>query len=254
MNSNRVIINADDCGISTHVNAEIERFIQLGKITSTTVMANMDDLDGAKRLYDLYKDAVSFGVHVNLTDGVPLTHSQALLDYGYFKEDDGKVVLNGYSFINKRIPKRLHQDIINECVAQINKVRDLGIEISHIDSHHLMLTSQSMIGMTPAVLKKTGVKKMRRARNYIEKKSMSFFVRQAWFGFMKMNVQGLQSTDWFEMFTNFYKLSSKGFHMDGTIELMTHPGGNYPKEDELILSVDYGMLFKDYQLINYNTL
>ena len=42
--NNRVIINADDCGINQTVDAEIERFIQLGKITSTTVMSNMDDL------------------------------------------------------------------------------------------------------------------------------------------------------------------------------------------------------------------
>lgn len=252
--NNRVIINADDCGINQTVDAEIERFIQLGKITSTTVMANMDDLSGAKRLYDLYKDSISFGVHVNLTDGEPLTHSQALLDYGYFKEEDGKIVLNGYPFINKRIPKGLHQDIINECVAQINKVKDFGIAVSHIDSHHLMLTSQSMVNMTPMVLKKAGVKKMRRARNYVENKSLSFLIRQAWFAYMKMQVKGLQSTDWFEMFTCFYKLSKKGFRMDGNIELMTHPGGNYSKENELILSTDYSELFKEYELINYNQL
>ena len=252
--NNRIIINADDCGLNQLVDAEIERFIQLGKITSTTIMANMDDLEGAKRLYDQYKDAISFGVHVNLTDGEPLTRSQALLDYGYFKEEVGKIVLNGYSFINKRIPKHLHQDIVNECVAQINKVRDVGVAISHIDSHHLMLTSPSMISMTPAILKKTGIRKIRRARNYIEKKSMSFYIRQAWFEYMKMRVKRLKSTDWFEMFTNFYNLSKKGFHMDGTIELMTHPGGNYLKEDELMLSTDYSVLFKECELINYNQL
>ena len=252
--NNRIIINADDCGLSKTVDTEIERFIQLGKITSTTVMANMDDLDGAKRLYDLYKDKISFGVHVNLTDGEPLTRSQALLDFGYFKEENGRIVLNGYSFINKFIPRKLHQDIVDECVAQINCVRDKGIAISHIDSHHLMLTSSSMTNITPKVLHQAGVNKMRRARNYIEKKSFSFFVRQLWFAYMKMRVKGLQSTDWFEMFSSFYHLSNKGFHMDGTIELMTHPGGNYPKEDELMLGTDYVKLFKDYELIKYNML
>lgn len=251
---NKVIVNADDCGISKQVDVEIERFIQLGKITSTTVMANMDDLEGAKRLYDLYKDKISFGVHVNLTDGEPLTKSQALLDFGYFKEVNGKMVLNGYPYIDKSMPKLLHQDIVNECVAQINKVRDMGIEISHIDSHHLMLTSSSMTNITPKVLKQARVNKMRRARNYIEHKSFSFIVRQAWFAYMKMRVKGLQSTDWFEMFTNFYNLSNKGFRMGGTIELMTHPGGNYPKEDLLMLTTDYSQLFKDYELINYNSL
>lgn len=251
---NRVIINADDCGINQSVDAAIERFIQLDKITSTTVMANMDDLKGAKRLYDLYHDKISFGVHVNLTDGEPLTRSQALLEFGYFKEENGRMVLNGYPFINKRIPKYLYQDIANECVAQIDCVRDSGINVSHIDSHHLMLTSSSMISITPMVLKRAGIKKMRRARNYIRQKSISFYIRQAWFAYMKMRVRSLESTDWFEMFTNFYHLQLNGFHKKGSIELMTHPGGNYPNEDDLILKTDYSILFKDCDLINYYTL
>lgn len=251
---NRVIINADDCGISKSVDAEIERFIQLDKITSTTVMANMDDLKGAKRLYDLYNDKISFGVHVNLTDGEPLTRSQALLDYGYFKEENGKVLLNGYPFINKLIPKYLYRDIANECVAQIDCVRDMGINVSHIDSHHLMLTSLSMINIAPMVLKLTGIKKMRRARNYIDPKEISFYIRQVWYTYMKMRVRQFKSTDWFEMFTNYYNLQLKDFHRDGCIELMTHPGGNYPREDELILKTDYSLLFKNCHLINYYSL
>lgn len=251
---NAVIINADDCGINKEVDAEIERFIQLGKITSTTVMANMDDFEGAKRLYDLYKDKISFGVHVNLTNGEPLTRSQALLDYGYYKEENGKVLLNGYPFINKQIPKCLHQDIINECLAQINKVRDAGIEVSHIDSHHLMLTSKSMVKMTPSVLKRSGVRKMRRARNYFGKKNVSFYVRQAWFLYMKLMAKNVRSTDWFDMFISYYNQTKAGFYMKGSIELMVHPGGCYPEEDELILSSDYDKLFAGYKLINYNQL
>lgn len=252
--NNRVIINADDCGINSKVNAEIERFIILGKITSTTVMANMDDLAGAKNLYDLYKDKISFGVHVNLTDGQPLTQSQALLDYGYYREQDGKIIMNGYSFINKRLPKHLYRDIIKECVTQINKVRDYGISISHIDSHHLMLTSSSMINITPIILNQTGIKKTRRARNYIEHKSFDYYKRQLWLVWMKMNVRGLKSTEWFDMLSSFYTLHKKGFHKNGTIELMTHPGGNYPREDMLMLNSDYNQLFRGYQLINYNNL
>ena len=51
----KLIINADDCGKSKEVNAAIAKFIEAGKITSTTVMANMDDLEGAARLFRQYK-------------------------------------------------------------------------------------------------------------------------------------------------------------------------------------------------------
>lgn len=57
----KLIINADDCGKNKEVNAAISHFIETGKITSTTVMANMDDLEGASRLFDEYQDSISFG-------------------------------------------------------------------------------------------------------------------------------------------------------------------------------------------------
>jgi len=254
MKETRVIINADDCGINQAVDAAIERFILLNKITSTTVMANMDDLAGAKRLYDLYSDVISFGVHVNLTDGPSITKSQQLLDYGFLKEEGGITLLNGYPFIHSRIPKRLHEDIIKECVAQINRVRDEGIEVSHIDSHHLMLTSLSMVSITPQVLEKVGIKTMRRARNYMKSSSLSYFARQLWYGYMKLKTPGLRCVDWFDMFESYYNLTNNGLVKEGTIELMTHPGGSYPQEDELILSLDYSSFFTSAQLINYNQL
>lgn len=47
----KIIINADDCGYSEKVNAAIEDCILKNAITSTTIMANMDDFEGALRLY-----------------------------------------------------------------------------------------------------------------------------------------------------------------------------------------------------------
>lgn len=68
----KVIINADDCGYSKLVDDHIANAIRSGKITSTTMMANMNDFEGALALYDTYKDEVSFGFHLNLTEGTPL--------------------------------------------------------------------------------------------------------------------------------------------------------------------------------------
>ena len=79
----RYIINADDCGKSVIVNKAIEASIINGLITSTTVMANMDDFAGAVRLFQEYGSRISFGWHINLTEGEPLSSSQLLLDNGY---------------------------------------------------------------------------------------------------------------------------------------------------------------------------
>lgn len=253
MKSLKIIINADDCGINESVDKEIERFIQMGKITSTTVMANMDDLKGAVRLFSLYRDMISFGVHINLTDGEPLTYSQLLLDYGYYKEVNGKILLNGYPFIHKILPRSVQKEILVECLAQINQVRDAGINISHIDSHHLMHTSLSMRYITPQILNDSGVKKMRRARNYMPAKGINFYVRQLWFQYMKNKVHGLKSTNYMESFLAFIKLENQKLRMSGSLELMVHPGGNNKEEQQMMLAMDFATI-PNIQLINYNQL
>lgn len=112
----KLIINADDCGKNKEVNAAISHFIETGKITSTTVMANMDDLEGASRLFDEYQDSISFGIHLNLTEGHPLRYSQELLDRGYYKEtanvagEKGNIYLNINQLRNKIISTSIQKE------------------------------------------------------------------------------------------------------------------------------------------------
>ena len=87
-----LIINADDCGRTTQQNISIERAIISGKVTSTSIMANMPAFDGAVNLYNNYREKISFGVHLNLTEGEPLLYSQKLLDIGFYKQEEGKLL------------------------------------------------------------------------------------------------------------------------------------------------------------------
>ena len=142
----KIIINADDLGMSGTVNREIESCIQKGLITSTTIMANMPDFEGARKLYETYKDAISFGWHMNLTEGEPLTKSQALLDFGYFVETKDGVRMNGMAFWKQKFfPKTIREEIKKELRAQIGKIRDNGIRLSHADSHQHIHTSPALL-------------------------------------------------------------------------------------------------------------
>lgn len=89
---NRLVINADDCGRSVYDNLKIEEAINKGIITSTTVMANMEDLDGAVSLYEKYNDRISFGIHLNLSEGAPLVWSDIYRQTGFCVEDNGRMV------------------------------------------------------------------------------------------------------------------------------------------------------------------
>lgn len=127
-----VIINADDLGISLNVNKEIEWAMENGKITSSSILANTQYIDDVKRIVDRFPNC-SFGVHLNLIEGESLTKNPILLKYG--------IVDKNYLF-NRQIQqistftKELKEAIFEEWEAQIQRLLENNIEISHIDGHH----------------------------------------------------------------------------------------------------------------------
>jgi predicted glycoside hydrolase/deacetylase ChbG (UPF0249 family) len=130
----RVILHADDFGYSIDTTLSIRRCIDRGVITSTTVMANMPATDAALKHALQVQPGISVGVHLNLCEGRPLTRATSLVD-------------RTGSFRGKRsvtVRALLHQlnsdDIERECSAQIARVIEAGVRVSHIDGHkHLHL-------------------------------------------------------------------------------------------------------------------
>ncbi len=252
---NRIIINADDCGYSKDVNRHIEYAINKRRITSTSVMANMDDFDGAVHLYKEYKDTTSFGFHMNLTQGTPLLYSQELLDLGFFKEDNGLIVFDGNPFRRKLLSKRIREAIYKEVLTQAEKIMDSGVKISHIDSHHFMHQSVFMIPLLPKLCNDIGVFKIRNYRNYMPF-SLNKIIRTAWSKVIKIENYKISFPKYFVDFQTFYNNNSSGikYHKDNdTIELMCHPGGIYKEEEDLLLEIDVEKKF-NCQLINFNEL
>lgn len=69
----KLFINADDFGLNASVNKAIVESFNSGLINSTTVMANMPGFEEAVNLIHEYKLDRNIGVHLVLTDGLPLT-------------------------------------------------------------------------------------------------------------------------------------------------------------------------------------
>lgn len=253
----KVIINADDCGFNPHVNQHIKGAIESGKITSTTIMANMEDLDGALDLYEKYHNSISFGVHLNLTEGVPIIASKTLLDFGYYSEEDGHLIFNGSraeSFHYKQLPKYIRDEIYKELSAQIERVKKDGARISHIDSHHHIHTSSSLFEIIAQLSKEYSIYKVRRIRNYVSN-PLSFYGRQAWVILSKMHNPKYHFTDYFAIFREFFlNPSLKNIKYNESLELMIHPGHymkSYQDEEMMMMDVEYP---SNFELINYNDL
>lgn len=233
----RIIINADDCGKSGKVNIEIEKCIKNRKISSTTIMANMPAFDGAVKLYREYKNFISFGWHVNLTEGKPLTNSQLLLDTGYYVEKEGKVFFNGKSFWRKFISPSMSREIVKELKKQYEVLCDNGISISHVDSHQHIHTSPGLFFLFPGLLKQLHIERCRRIRNNVNSVSGQL-VRKIWT--IPYKLKNVRMTDSFCSFIDYCNIKKRR-SLGETIELMVHPGHdgeNYKRECELLVNTD----------------
>jgi chitin disaccharide deacetylase len=130
----RLIINADDFGLTSGVNQAIGECHTRGVVTSATLMANGAALTGAVGLAkDLPK--LSVGCHVVLVDGVPVLPASEVRSLAC--GDDGKAfaaALGG--FVQRAVTGRfVEEEIEAEACAQFQKLQSEGVVISHFDTH-----------------------------------------------------------------------------------------------------------------------
>lgn len=131
----RLIINADDFGLTSGVNRAIIEGHQRGVITSATLMANSKAFDEAVRLAK-NNPKLGVGCHVILVDGVPVSdpeHVRSLLANNH-GECRFQRTLGG--LIARMAYRELDSNHVEaEATAQIRKIQSEGIHVSHLDSH-----------------------------------------------------------------------------------------------------------------------
>lgn len=246
----KVIINADDCGRSQNIDNEIIELFSKRLISSTSIMANGDDINRVKSIYDTFKNQASFGVHITLDTLEPLYFSDILLENGYYINQNGKWLLDIDKYRNTIPKKIIRKEIVKEIMAQINSIRDLGIGISHLDSHHHVHASLLGLSILGDIIELSGVKRIRRMRNLC---CNNLWIRNAWMSYVSF-LTSAKSTDYFCGFEEFMKSDFSSLKKSITIELMCHPGDyRLSHENNLIKT---GALFKafNYDLISYNQL
>ena len=68
-----IVVNADDFGMSRQTNEAILQAFEKGLISSTTIMANMPAFEEACQLARQHHLQRRIGLHLNVTEGKPLT-------------------------------------------------------------------------------------------------------------------------------------------------------------------------------------
>lgn len=136
----RLIINADDLGLTAGVNRAIFQAHEQGVVTSTTLMANASAFDDAAHAAQTHaaEKPLSIGCHVVLLDGAPLlppARVRSLLASANGGESG--VFRNSFSELAVAVARgRICADEVQaEAEAQIRKIKQAGINPSHFDAH-----------------------------------------------------------------------------------------------------------------------
>lgn len=278
----KLVINADDLGMSEIVNQEILKMIKLGAISSSSILANGVAFDKVKDIVE-NSPKISFGVHLNLDEFESLTHSVVLEEYGIINKDG--FFLKGAIFKIVHFDKKLEVAIKEELFSQIKKVSDLGIHISHIDSHHHIHTIVGLFDIIQEVSKSFNIHKCRLSYYpsfriiYLQKKNQSKnrlansvmsstskrksyfnktisftkgYLKHKYFCFkVKSNFRTTNDFFSYKIFFDYLKLIY-GKNNNVIIELMCHPGHKlYNHESELVLQKALKSKI-EYELISYH--
>jgi len=145
----RLIVNADDFGLTLGVNRAIAEAHQHGIVTSATLMANALAFDDAVLLAKS-STRWSIGCHAVLVDGEPLIDPGRLSS---LVSRNSRRFRDGFSgFALRALSGWLDPDQVEaEATAQIRKLQSHNIEVSHFDSHkHTHMFPAALAGMLRA--------------------------------------------------------------------------------------------------------
>jgi chitin disaccharide deacetylase len=130
----RLIVNADDFGLTEGVNRAIVEAHGQGIVTSATLMANGPAFEGA--IQRAKSTALCVGCHVVLVDGLPVLGGRKTPTLSDNTAPDGRFHEGLSSFALRALSDCIDPDEIEaEATAQIRKLQAAGIPVSHFDTH-----------------------------------------------------------------------------------------------------------------------
>jgi len=248
-----LIINADDFGISKDVNNAIMAAMDLNICTDTTLLVNFENSRHAAELAINKNRKNNIGIHLNLTEGHPLTAK--------IKNERRFCNAEGLFHLKKKehiliLTKSEKSAVYEELISQIFLCRAFGIPISHADSHNHIHEEAGLMHLMVDILKKEKIPYLRLTNNL----GKTSFINKVYRNFYNRNISchRLAGTDYFGSTTNLIDYN-KELKANSIIELMIHPGrldsnqiyDVYSREN---LSMLLPGIISGYKLLSYNDL
>lgn len=158
----RLIVAADDFGMSAGVNAGIHRAHREGVLTETSLMVNGAAFDDAVARAQA-TPSLSVGLHLMLVQGrcaAPPDEIPALVDRdGYF--GNAPIWAGIRYFFTPGVRAQLHREI----AAQLEKFLATGLPLSHVDGHVTIHMHPAVVEILCDVAHRYGVRAVRLPRD-----------------------------------------------------------------------------------------
>jgi hopanoid biosynthesis associated protein HpnK len=241
-----LIVNADDLGWTEGVNKGIAEAHRHGIVTSTSMLANGKAFAKAVELVEKMP-ALGVGVHLNLSDGAPVAERKQV---GSLVNSKG-IMQGGPESLLLRMARRglAVEQVEREWDAQIRKVRDVGIQPTHLDGHKHVHMLPGLFEIALRLGKRHGIGAVRIAHEASTlRAALSAGAEQHAGVVMRQGVQarglkllardarelaeraGIATADYFCGIAQTGELTREGIARllenlpEGTTELMCHPG------------------------------
>lgn len=221
----RLIINADDFGLSKDVNDAIIEAHEFGTITSTSIMTNMNAFDHA---VNSYEKTLGIGIHLNLTQGNSLITNNPFNKFNKYK---AIAYLTNKIFAEKEFRK------------QIEKVLDTGIKPDHLNTHHHIHAFRPLKELVVQLANEYHIYKIRWPQEKLSFKPNNLIMN------FNLSKCPIKTTD------NFFGLNqailkNKFLDFEGSAELCCHPS----KSSEDILNNKTGLRKLEFEALTNNNL
>ncbi len=130
-----ILINADDFGRHPLINAAVAKACETGMLRSATLMPGGAAFDDAVCIARAHP-ALGVGIHLTLVNGNPVSAPE---DIPTLVDETGHFYDNHGIFVKRYLTGKVSaEDIRRELFAQVGKMKETGLTLTHIDSHQHM--------------------------------------------------------------------------------------------------------------------
>jgi len=211
----RIVVSADDFGMSAEINRAIVTAFERDLISNTSIMANMAGFEDACALTERLRLHGRVGTHLNLSEGCPLTDTMR-----------GIVRFCGSDGMRRRTKPILwlgseeRAAVEHELEAQVRACLRRGLRPAHLNSHHHFHAEWPVGAIVARLAKRYGIESVRITRNCGPGMGVARRLYKAAYN-RRLRKFGLSTVDYFGSVDHVLPLLPG---LAGTCEVSVHPG------------------------------